>query len=545
MNILKWLKSKSGKLPVTLVQAAGITAVLGAAGFGALSFLSSPADNNNAFLPPSVNQGQVVYIAQGGGGGQYEANGEVGSAFQAAPSRAIRLANQEAARQAQTRALEESAGQQTYQQPGDEVNPQMPKAYQVSNADLGLGMGTNADKQLNGSLEMFSNIQNQLSGVNNAVAQAQAQSRSGQAAGAAAPGNTTGQTAAQLASAPRNWGSNGLTRAGGGSGFSNSFVVQNSGKNADDKAAATAVSQAGNAIAQAQAAMAQMQEGTRMRSRANFGSSEGFGKDKDSATQRARRFNSKGKDELTFIRKQTAAINANKTNAANEGGSPFLASAKISGGLTVSGDNVTTGTGSSGDLRSTSDTQLRGVKGHLGNIESQLEKRTRDRHNLRKWMWIALPLTLASIVPIALFVTLAKGSFWTKFLWLGLAAALSAVVLTCIGKLLGAANAYANSYGATLGSSGGDFFSEFAKYLSYALMGGVAAAWIARTAVQNFVSSAPMLIGGIAAAVGFGGPAVYSWLSHKGEGPQYDDNRTKGDLDERAEKLKTGGGQNK
>ena len=132
MNIFKWLKSKAGKLPVTLAQAAGITAVVGAAGFGALSFLSSPADNNNTFLPPSANQGQVVYVAQGGGGGQYEANGEVGSASKAAPSRAIQLANQQAARQAQTRALEESAGQSTYQQPGDEVNPQMPKAYQVS-----------------------------------------------------------------------------------------------------------------------------------------------------------------------------------------------------------------------------------------------------------------------------------------------------------------------------------------------------------------------------------------------------------------------------
>ncbi len=545
MNIFQWLKSKSGKLPITLAQAAGITAVVGAAGFGAMSFLSSPADNNNTFLPPSANQGQVVYVAQGGGG-QYEANGEVGSAFKAAPSRSIRLANQEAARQAQTRALEESAGQATYQQPGDDVNPQLPKAYQVSNADLGLGMGTSADKQLNGSLEVFSNIQNQLAGVTQAVNNAQSQAGAGQAAGAATPGNTSGQTAAQLASASRNWGNNGLTRAGGGgSGSANSFVVQNSGKNADDKAAAAAVAQAGDAIAQAQAAMARMQEGTRMRSRANFGSSEGFGQDKDAATQRARRFG-KGRDELSLIRKQTAAINANKTNAANEGGNPFLASTKISGGLTVSGDNVTTGTGSSGDLRSTTDTQMKGVKGQLGNIETQLEQRTRDRHNLRKWMWIALPLTLASIVPIAIFVTFAKGGgFWTSVLYYGMAVALSAVVLTCIGKLLGAANAYAHSYGSTLGSSGGDFFSEFAKYLSYAMMGGVAAAWIARTAVQNFVSSAPALIGGIAAAVGFGGAATYSWLSHKGEGPQYDDNRTKGDLDERAEKLKTGGGQNK
>lgn len=544
MNIFQWLKSKSGKLPITLAQAAGIAAVVGAAGFGAMNFLSSPADNNNTFLPPSANQGQVVYVAQGGGGGQYEANGEVGSAFKAAPSRAIQLANQQAARQAQTRALEEAAGQSTYQQPGDEVNPQMPKAYQVSNADLGLGMGSNADKQLNGSLEVFSNIQNQLAGVTQAVNNAQA--GSAQAAGAAAPGNTSGQTAAQLASASRNWGNNGLTRAGGGSGSANSFVVQNSGKNADDKTAAAAVAQAGDAIAQAQAAMASMQEGTRMRSRANFGRSEGLGQDKDAAAQRARRFG-KGRDELSFIRKQTAAINANKTNAANEGGNPFLASTKISGGLTVSGDNVTTGTGSSGDLRSTTDTQLKGIKGGLGNIESQLEQRTRDRHDLRKWMWIALPLALGSLPLISYFVF--RGNIaltpWSKIFWYALAAVLSASVLLCLGKLVGAANNYANSYGSTLGSGGGDFASNFAKYLGYLLMGGVGLAWVSPLTMINWINLAPWTIGGIAAAVGFGGAATYSWLSHNGEGSEYDDNSNTDDLDTRTEDLKTGGGQNK
>ena len=63
MNILKWLKNNAGKIPVTLAQAAGITAVVGAAGFGAMTFLSSPSDNTNTFLPPSYNQGEVVYVS--------------------------------------------------------------------------------------------------------------------------------------------------------------------------------------------------------------------------------------------------------------------------------------------------------------------------------------------------------------------------------------------------------------------------------------------------------------------------------------------------
>ena len=470
MNIFQWLKSKSGKLPITLAQAAGITAVVGAAGFGAMSFLSSPADNNNTFLPPSANQGQVVYVAQGGGG-QYEANGEVGSAFKAAPSRSIRLANQEAARQAQTRALEESAGQATYQQPGDDVNPQLPKAYQVSNADLGLGMGTSADKQLNGSLEVFSNIQNQLAGVTQAVNNAQSQAGAGQAAGAAAPGNTSGQTAAQLASASRNWGNNGLTRAGGGgSGSANAFTIQDSGKNGRADGAAAAA-QAGNAVAQAQAAMARMQEGTRMRSRANFGSSEGFGQDKDAATQRARRFG-KGRDELSFIRKQTAAINANKTNAANEGGNPFLASTKISGGLTVSGDNVTTGTGSSGDLRSTTGTQMKGIHAKLGKVQTDMDEQEASRDDLKSWMWNLFTTGLIAISAIAVLVLAAKvANFIWKPILYALAGILTAATLVYIWA---GAIKHITNYNAVCGADG---WTTFGWALSGIMTAGAGLVW--------------------------------------------------------------------
>ncbi len=474
MNIFKWLKNKTGKLPISLAQAAGITAVVGAAGFGAMSFLSSPADNNNTFLPPTTNQGQVVYVSQNGGGGQYEANGEVGSSFKAAPSRAIQLANQEAARQAQTRALEESAGQQTYQQPGDEVNPQLPKAYQLSNTDLGLGMGTGADKQLNSSLEAFSTIQNQLAGVTQAVnnVQAQAQGGQGNKRGTAPQGSTSGQTAAQLASATRNWGSSGLTRAGGGSGSSNAFVLQNSGKNTREKESAAAVAQAGGAIAQAQAAMAQMQEGTRMQSRAHFGSSEGLGQDKDAALQRSRRFTGKGKDELTFIRKQTAAINANKTNAANEGGNPFLASAKISGGLTVNGDNVTTGQSSSGDLRSMTGTQMKGINSKLGQVQANMDEREAARDDLKNWMWQLFTTGLIAISAIAVLVLAAKaGNFiWGPILY-ALAGILTAATLAYIWA---GAIKHITSYNGICGSDG---WTTFGWALSGILTAGVGLAW--------------------------------------------------------------------
>lgn len=472
MNILQWLKSKSGKLPITLAQAAGITAVVGAAGFGAMTFLSSPADNNNTFMPPMTNQGEVVYVSQGGGGGQYEANGEVGSSFKAAPSRAIRLANEQAARQEQARVLEESAGQQTYSgQPGEELNPQLPKAYQLSNSDLGLGMGTGADKQLNSSLEAFSTIQNQLAGVNNAIAQAQAgQSGKGAPAGAPAQGSPSGQSAAQLASASRGWGNSGLTRAGGGGSSSNSFVVQNSGKNARGENP-VAMAQAGDAIAQAQAAMTQLQEGTRMRSRANFGSSDKLGADKDAATQRARRFG-QGKDDLSFIRKQTAAINKNKTNSANEGGSPFLASSKISGGLMVNGEQVTTGQSSSGDLRSTTNTQMKGIRAKLGQVQTDMDEREAARDDLKSWMWNLFTVGLAAISAIAVLVLAAKaGNFiWGPILY-ALAAALTAATLAYIWA---GAIKHITSYNGTCGADG---WTTFGWALSAILTTGVGLAW--------------------------------------------------------------------
>lgn len=404
MNIFKWLKSKSGKLPITLAQAAGITAVVGAAGFGAMTFLSSPSDNTNTFLPPSYNQGEVVYVAQSAGGGSYEANGEVGSSFNAAPSRAIQLANQAADRQAQTRALEESS-RQTPALGGSDAPaaPQMPQAYQLTGADLGQGLGGGKDKNLNASLDAFSTIQNQLTGVTQAINNAQA--GASQAPGAPAQA-AEGQSAAKLASAPRNWGSGGLTRAGGGGGSSNSFAVQNSGKNARTNGGASAaeMAQAGDAIAQAQAAMAQLQAegGRRMRSQANFGRSEGLTKDKDARTGASRRFG-KGKDELDFIRKHSADIASNKTNSANEAGRPFLASTVISDGLIVNGEQVTTGQGaSSGDLGNNFDKQMKGIGAKLGQVQADMDEQELARNELKSWLWKMLTVALAAILAIAL-----------------------------------------------------------------------------------------------------------------------------------------------
>ena len=495
MNILQWLKNKSGKLPITLAQAAGITAVVGAAGFGAMTFLSSPADNTNTFLPPSATQEQVVYVAQSAGGGSYEANGEVGSSFKAAPSRSIQLANQEAVRQAQTRTLEESSQPAPFAQGSNA--PQMPQAYQLTGADLGQGLGGGKNKDANGSLDAFSNIQNQLAGVTQAINNAQAQAGQAQAgqaqagkpgAPAAAP-QAAGQNAAQLASAPRNWGSGGLTRAGGGSASANSFAVQNSGKNARTRGGAPSeMAQAGDAIAQAQAALAQLQEGgARMRSQANFGRSEGFNEDKDARVAAARRFgNAKG--ELEFIRKKSAAIASNKTNAANEAGSPFLASAKISGGLTVNGENVTTGqTSTSGDLGNKFDKQMRGIGAKMDQVQANMDERDLARNELKAFLWKMLTVGISAMITIALLAR----PFWGWFAAIALAAvSLAYIWYNAIAKI--------THYNGVCGS---DKWTTLGWLLAGIVTAGVAAAlfWgpnIVKAVKSLFESSADKTAGG-------------------------------------------------
>ena len=497
MNILKWLKNNAGKIPVTLAQAAGITAVVGAAGFGAMTFLSSPSDNTNTFLPPSYNQGEVVYVSQNGGGGQYEANGEVGSSFNAAPSRAIQLANQAAARQAQTRALEESSAQTpAYEGGAASASSQTPQAYQLSGADLGQGLGGGKNKDLNASLDTFSTIQNQLAGVTEAVNKAQAQATTPGAA--KAPGAADGANAAKLASAPRNWG-NGLTRAGGGnSGSANSFAIQDSGKNARTRgASAQDMAQAGDAIAQAQAAMAAMQEGTRLRAQANFGPSEGFNEDKDARMAAARRFN-KGKDELDFIRKKSAAIAANKTNAANEGGSPFLASTKISGGLTVNGENVTTGQSSSGDLKSNFDKQMRGIQARMDKEQATQTEMDVARSDLKSWFWTMFTTSLMAMVSISILVKLAKVVPWP---WnLALYAAAGILTLATLFYVWYGSISKITDYNAVCGSDG---WSIFGWALSGIVTAGVGLAWLVGPKLVSISTNG--LVAGAMALVGFGG----------------------------------------
>ncbi len=523
MNLFTWLKNKAGKMPLSIAQAAGLTAVVGAAGFAAMSYLSNPTDNTTAFVPSPSNEAEVVYVAQTSGGGRYESNGEVGSTFNAAPSRSIRLANQQAQRESQERALEENPVQPIYEptQPAGAA-PATPKAYEMGGTDLGLGMGGSADKQLNASLESFSSLPNRLTGLADVVngAQAQAQTPAG-AAGAPAAGDQAAAAAGvpTLAKAQRNWGQGASGASGGSAGSgSNAFVVQDSGKNKKmPKTASDAIAQAGDVMADARAAMNQMQEGERFRPHANFGNGDkGLGAtDKDATVRGAQRF-ANSRAELEFIRKKTAAVNASKTPSANEGGTPFFASTKISGGLTVDGSNITTGkSSSSGDLRGTSDRQMQGIAAHLAGVGEKLDERTVSHKDLIKWMWIAFPLSMIMIPLIGAMMSVSKAlstNPWTAGAAMALKIAAYACALATIavlGKLFAVALEHSQVWG-------NDGYTGFAMGLAgFMTVATGLALWV--PAVSKVLSKIKIWVWALGGVIGLAGAGAFNMLMNQAD----------------------------
>lgn len=492
MNIFKWLKSKAGKMPLTVAQAVGITAVVGAAGVAALNFFDTPSENN-AFIPPSAyEQGDIVYVAQGPS--SYDADGAAGSTFNAAPSRSIQLANRQESQMRQAQELEGFAAQPTFDEPVAPAGVEG-KAHELSARETGLGMGGN--KQIGNSFEILQNMPDQLNGLNDIITQ-QTQKASAQASRTNAPGKpgapdkaptlegSNGQSAGTLASAPRNWGSGGLTRAGGGNGGSgNSFVVQDSKKNQGSMQAgqAQAMAQAGNAIADARAAMTRVREGETLRAQANFGPSDRLTGDRNASVRNARNIGGKGANELSTIRKQSALLSKNKTNVANAGSLPFMAGGQISGGLVVSDENVVIGqSASSGDLggHSTSRAQMKGIQADLDQKLAGFEEQELARDTLKDWLIQMATVAVPAIIAVGCLVAAAKvaaasGGFWGPII--------AAILYALAGILTAVTAAYIwvgtirriVDYNATCGA---DMWNVAGWGLATVLTGGLAAAWL-------------------------------------------------------------------
>lgn len=484
MNIFKWLTDRGGKIALSAAQAVGLSAVVGVAGIAAWQFLDTPTDNTAFNLGGQHNRGEVVYVA-GASGGTYGENGEIQSAFMATPSKAIEMTEKQALAQKQA---EEAA--ESFTIPVDDVpsSPALAGAYQMGGSE-GLGMGGNFANEEILKNNPMAFAQQSIAGVTDAITRAQAQAQgAGQNGTAAAAGGQQAGAAPALASASRDWGSSAATRGlsgGGGTAFNSSFVVQDSQKGGGSAASAGTPEQAARVMQQFQEQLAASgQEGQRLRAQANFGGSQGLDPDWD-ATAAGFRNAREGKD-LEFIRKRSADAAGNRNRAANEGARAFLASTKISGGLRVSGANVTTGQGqSSADFNGEYDSQLRAIQGWSTDSNVEAAQRQEDRNAMLKWMWTATAVALAAMIAIPLVKNITVFGVPVGF-WLALG--IAALATYACGKGFVEAAQYARRWG-------GSGMSTAIMAITPILTGGVWASFIWASAFKELYTSVGKKLG--------------------------------------------------
>lgn len=468
MKIFHWIiKSRAGKMALSAMQAVGLSAAVGVAGIAAWQFLGAPADNT-AFSPQSYDPGEVVYVA-GAAGGSYDANGEVKSAFQAKSSKAIEMTERLSAAQKRADEYDDSVTL-----PSNTAEPAM-AAYQMGSSE-GLGMGSNAAREENNPMAM---VQRSMAGVTDALSRVQSQAQ-----GAAAQAGQKPEGAVPtLASASKDWGSSAAKQSlsgGNGSAFNSTFAIQGqAGGAADGKGQAAAMAQAGDVIAQAQQQAMGMTEGMRMRGQASFGKEDGLGGSRNAVIADQRR--SKAAGDLEFIRKRSADAALNKHRSTNEGARAFLASTKISGGVSVTGDSVVLGEGQgSRDFDADYNVNSGRIRGAIDSISAREEQRSHDRHKVQTWLWRAIGTALAAMIAIPLL----KNTFWG---WFAAIALTAAVIYTAVKAIV-----WASDYAHWWGASG---LSTTTMVISSLMMVGVAAAWIFRGAFKKFYESVMKKLG--------------------------------------------------
>ncbi|MGN0017060.1 MAG: hypothetical protein ACI37O_06980 [Candidatus Avelusimicrobium sp.] len=481
MNIFKWITGRAGKVALSAMQAVGLTAVVGVAGVAAWQYLDSPAETNNMFTPAAYDSGEVVYVAGANtgayAGGSYAGGGESQSSMQISTNTLKRLERQEMSQ----RAAEEMA-EYAPDYSASVASSAPTQAYQMGGTE-GLGTGANVANEFDLKNNPMAAMQQSMAGVTDMISQAQAQAQ--QQAQAAAPGQAPAG-APTLASASKNWGSSGATSGGSsGNAFNSSFTVQDSGKSKGSVSAADAAKQAGDVMASAQAQAARMmREGSSMRARSSFGNNNMIGEGRDASVQNSR--TSKDGRDLDFIRRRSADAAKNKNRSVVEGARAFLASTKISGGMMISADNVTTGQGQgSKDFNQDYDANLRGIKTWSANIESETDRRNKDRHNLQTWLWVTVGVAIAAMVAIP-FVKNIPIFGWAIALGLTLAvAALVALTITKAGQFM-------RTWKTT------DGWAVAAIVVAGLMALGVAASWIWSSAFKEFFTK-------IGNALGIGG----------------------------------------
>ena len=482
MNIFKWLKDRGGKMALSALQTAGIATVVGVAGIGAVSFLGSSAEDP-AGSPSSYNPGEVVYVAgaptQGGQAGfsGYTADGTPSGGPNESSVRitakTLNRIDQAETRERVNREMEEYASSNTYEAPQD-----APSSGQGATGGMteGLGMNANVVNSLSGAGDGFGgNPMAAMSGMMGNVQGMISQAQQGSAPGGKPEGGNGaaegGKPQGLAGLKPINSSASGT--GGGNNAFNSSFSIQNSGKNKGSQGVTNEGN--GDALAQAQAQINSISENIQKMSSPSFGKSDGLGGSKDSDVSSGGRFGYKAKgDNLGMKDMKWIAARSNKaamtnTRSNTEGARAFLSDEKVSGGMTFTTDNYSTGAGQgSKDYAPSVDASLRGLGAWNTDFTDESEQREQDRESMRKWFWIALGVAVAAAIAIPFIKPITimgvPVGYWIA---LGLAAIASAFCAIGFMKAL----QYANTWG----KSG---FSTLAMVITPLLVGGVWASFL-------------------------------------------------------------------
>ena len=352
MNIFKKLIERSGKMALSGLQAAGLTAVVGVAAVGVWQYLSAPADDTTAFnLNNPSNSGNVVYVA-GANGGNY-AGGNYGGGVNYGAGADGKGGSYRLAGSMQKLNQRQAARDQVDRMLYDEQKAQedAEKAYAFG-ATEGFGSASNAANEENSENNPLAALgaMSDLANIKDAVS---SQVEAGAAGRGRAASRASSGGLAQLAKASLGGGS---TRAGGAD------INMSSG----DFASARGKSAGANTSL----------EGRRLSGQIG---GDLMGSSKFSRSQDAEN-NKMGLKGLELLAAKSKKIAAHDDRAANEESTVFLGGEKLSGGLLIAGENVTTGQGSaSSDLSSFDSSALRGrIGAALDDLADQQENRRKD-----------------------------------------------------------------------------------------------------------------------------------------------------------------------
>ena len=360
MNIIKLLHSKAGKIALSAMQAVGLSAAVGVAGIATWQMVgsSSQPSPNTVF---SSNDQEVIFVAGAGGdgvyGGNYGAGGEVQSGIRATLSKDMQLMQADAARAKMSN------------DPAFVQQEQKITAYTMDGATGGLGMdGGNAAKEIgiDGSANVGS-MQQQLAALQ---ASMQAQQKAAADAAAAGAGDAAKAAAAALGQGGGNkWGmASGMARASG------------SNLNATPLQAGSGVGREGGRVSSSG-----VLGGAEIAGAANGSDTSGLAGGRKSTSSFGQALawgEGNNKEQLAFLQKQSADITQNRDRAANEGTRAFMASERLSGGIRLNGDTLTTGAASSSDF--SADDIMSGLGAGISGVGDMIELYEKSKEELKE-----------------------------------------------------------------------------------------------------------------------------------------------------------------